>query len=243
MAIKKVVEILLHILFPNKCMICRSPIAYDGRICDTCFKTAPFIDNENCLLCNHSDCICNIKRNHFERLISSFYYEPNFNQAIIDFKFRNVKINGKKLAFYMALNIAYLDIDLIIPAPLYKKDQHVRGFNQSYVLAKWVSFYSKIPLASDVLIKHKQTDKQHDLSAIKRRKNLKDAFKICNPQLVKGKTILLVDDVYTTGSTMRECSRMLKINGAKSIICLTAAKTKPKTHTQSKTDDYFFPKA
>lgn len=228
-----VVDMLLHILFPNKCIICRKPIVYNGRMCSDCFETAPFIESEDCLLCNRSVCICNRKRNHFDRLISTFYYEQNFNHAIIDLKFNNVRVNGKKLAFYMAQSIVGIEADVIIPAPLHEKDQRVRGFNQSYLLAKWVSYYSSIPLARDVLIKHKQTNKQHNLNATQRRRNLKGAFMINNPQLVKDKTILLVDDVYTTGSTMRECSRVLKINGAKSIICLSAAKTKAKNHHQN----------
>lgn len=111
---------------------------------------------------------------------------------------------------------------VLIPVPLHRKKFNERGYNQSEELAKELAKILKIPVVSDALIKTKETKPQMTLKKEEREKNLENAFKIKNPELFQSKKIFLVDDVYTTGSTMQECAQILKTNGAKSVwgICI-----------------------
>jgi ComF family protein len=106
---------------------------------------------------------------------------------------------------------------VLIPIPLDKKKLKTRGYNQSEELAKELSKVVKIPVISDCLIKMKFTKPQMELKKEEREKNLENAFQIKNPAELAGKKVFLVDDVYTTGSTMQECAKILKESDAKSI--------------------------
>lgn len=106
---------------------------------------------------------------------------------------------------------------ILIPVPLDKKKIKFRGYNQAEELAKEIAEIIKIPAVSDNLIKIKSTKAQMELKKEEREKNLSDAFAIKNPELISGKKIFLVDDVYTTGSTMEECAKVLRQAGAKQV--------------------------
>jgi len=109
------------------------------------------------------------------------------------------------------------DNGILVPVPLDKKKMKIRGYNQSEELAKELSKVLQIPMISNNLIKVKNTKPQMELSKEEREKNLENAFAIKNPEKFSGKKIFLVDDVYTTGSTMQQCAKVLKENGAKNI--------------------------
>jgi competence protein ComFC len=112
---------------------------------------------------------------------------------------------------------------VLIPIPLDKNKLKLRGYNQSEELAKELSKILKVPVMSDNLIKIKPTKSQMELSKQERENNLKNAFAIKNPEEISGKKVFLVDDVYTTGSTMSECAKVLRHSGkAKSVwgICI-----------------------
>jgi len=106
---------------------------------------------------------------------------------------------------------------LLIPVPLAKRRIRWRGFNQAEEIAKNLAEYLEIPLINDVLIKTKETLPQIDLAEEARKENIKGAFLIKNEEKIKGKKILLIDDVYTTGSTLEESSRILKKAGAREV--------------------------
>jgi len=111
---------------------------------------------------------------------------------------------------------------VLVPVPLHFKKMRERGYNQSEELAKELSKILQIPVISNNLIKIKSTKAQAESTKLEREKNLQGAFKIKNPAEFSGKKIFLVDDVYTTGSTMQDCAKILKENGAKSVwgICI-----------------------
>ena len=113
---------------------------------------------------------------------------------------------------------------VLIPIPMEKKKQKDRGYNQAEELVKELSKVIKVPVVSDNLIKTKPTLPQIKLSAKDREENLKGAFKIKNPTELADKKIFLVDDVYTTGSTMEECSRVLRDAGAKQVWGIAVAR-------------------
>ena len=113
---------------------------------------------------------------------------------------------------------------LLAPIPLSKSRERWRGFNQATLLANELSRFLKIPLLNNNLIKIKKTQPQVELKREQREENIKGAFKLKNPQKVRGKRIFLVDDVFTTGSTMEECARVLKKAGGKEVWGIVVAR-------------------
>ncbi|GAI10987.1 unnamed protein product, partial [marine sediment metagenome] len=116
-------------------------------------------------------------------------------------------------------------IDLIIPVPLHKNDLRKRGFNQSILLGRVIGNYFSIPVGKKVLIKEKLTPFQVNLSKKEREKNILRAFSVEKPEEIKGKNILILDDVFTTGATVEECTKELMKARAKNIFVLTLART------------------
>ncbi len=218
-------DYLLHFVFPNTCLFCRTPIVYESIMCDNCAKHAPFINSTSCTVCEKEECSC---EHTFSKLICPFYYEMGCDNAVRDLKFHHNRLNARKLAIYLAQAVLKngVKIDIILPIPLYPKDYRQRGYNQSELLAKHVSNHLQIPMKHDVLLKVKKTLKQHDLNMEERKNNLNDAFLVKQPELIKDKTVLLVDDVFTTGMTMETCSKILINNGAQQVIGLAVAKTR-----------------
>ena len=115
--------------------------------------------------------------------------------------------------------------DLIVPVPLHPKRLRWRGFNQSLLLARQVSRLYEVPVDAFVLCRDRETAPQTQLTEDERRKNVRGAFAVRPVKSLKGKSLLLVDDVYTSGATVNECSRVLIRGGAKEVYVLTLART------------------
>jgi len=113
---------------------------------------------------------------------------------------------------------------LTIPVPLHRRRLKTRGFNQSLLLARVISSDLGTRLDYRSFIRRRHTRAQTGLSKEERRKNVKDAFSVMNPEIIEDKEILLVDDVFTTGHTLNECAKTLKKSGARAVICLTLAR-------------------
>lgn len=117
------------------------------------------------------------------------------------------------------------DYSLIIPVPLHSKRLRERGFNQSLILAREISKKFLIPLDFLTLRRHMYTDAQINLGRKDREANVKGVFSVRDSEKIQGQRIILVDDVYTSGSTARECTRILMRNNAESVAILTLART------------------
>jgi len=147
------------------------------------------------------------------KLIYQFKYQPylkDLAKTLASILIEHFVISGKNTD-------EIWENSVLIPVPLDKKKLKIRGYNQSEELAKELSNILQIPVISDVLIKIKSTKPQMELSKEQREKNLEGVFEIKNPEKFSGKKIFLVDDVYTTGSTMQECAKTLKENGIKTV--------------------------
>ncbi|GAX62065.1 amidophosphoribosyltransferase [Candidatus Scalindua japonica] len=117
------------------------------------------------------------------------------------------------------------EIDLIVPVPLHWKKKQERGFNQSELMAKEISKKLSIPISINNLHRVKNTLSQTQLSRSQRQKNVKDAFKIKNPEIFIKKNVLLVDDVLTTGITASECAKSLKNTGTSKVFLIALARS------------------
>lgn len=227
---KDVSVFVSSMFFPNRCIFCDEPIDPFEIICKQCSETVPFIRGELCTHCGaaKTDCNCNKKKSYYyDKVAASLYYEGNVKSCIHRFKFKDERRIAKSLARLMAqtLNNSFPDtsFDCITYIPMFKSKERKRGFNQSRLLASEISKLCNIPFADNMLIKLYDTDCQHDCSGLERTGNLIGAFDVNRKYNIADKTVLLIDDVKTSGATLNECGKMLYLNDVKSVICLTAA--------------------
>ncbi len=232
-------------LYPEDitCDACGGELSSDTRyrLCADCMEKLPFVkDKHKCLVCgvplvdesNYCN-RCQYKKSEFVKNRSPLVYEGLATKMVFSLKFGKKKYIAKTLGALMAdeyLKCGF-DSEIVVPVPMSEKEENARGFNQSYLLAVEIATRLKLPML-DALKKVKDTSAQKQLLGKEREENLKDAFK-CVYDEVKGRKILLVDDVFTTGTTANECSRALLKAKAREVSVLTACVTKLKMPVES----------
>ena len=122
------------------------------------------------------------------------------------------------------------NIDLILSVPISRERYLERGYNQSALIAKQIALCLNIPYKNFILIKKKNNKKQSTLSISNRKRNVQGVYSVWQKEKIRGKNVLLIDDILTTGATLNECSRILKENGAKRVIVGVIAKAKIRNH-------------
>ena len=167
---------------------------------------------------------------YFEKHIYIFKYEGEIRNLILSYKFKDKSYLYKLFSEIILKNEKIFGIlekyDIIIPVPIHKKRKKQRGYNQSELIANDLATNIKdLKCENNILIKQKNTLPQSSLNKNQRKNNLKDAYKVINQEKIINKKIILFDDIYTTGSTAKECSKILKASGAKEILVLTISKT------------------
>lgn len=218
---------LLDLLFPKLCFGCQREGSY---LCPDCLATLEIMESCFCLCQKPSRIPWPGKcRNCQSSALDGIYFSVSYENALIKKLIRRLKYEpyAKELSQPLALLIIThfnliqkhfnQDEYALVAVPLTKSKLKKRGFNQSEEIAKILSKSTKIPLISDCLTKEKKTSSQMELSREERLKNIKGSFSVKNAVKIKSKKILLVDDVFTTGSTMQECARILKQAGAKKV--------------------------
>ena len=230
---KKFIDKLLEILYPSdiKCLDCGKDINKGENFCIKCKKNLPFNNGNICKKCGtvlekSGVCIRCAKRLNFKIARSPFVYDGIIKRLIHSFKYDNAKFLFKPLAKYMAncYKENNMKADVIVAIPLYKARFKKRGYNQAEKLAEEMSKIINLPLIS-ALERIKDTPSQTNLDFKERQRNIEGAF-IVKDKSFEGKNVLLIDDVYTSGATMKEASKVLKQNGAKDIYIITLAHTK-----------------
>ena len=166
---------------------------------------------------------------YFDRTFTAGYYEDVLKEAIHQFKFQQKTRLGKHLAQLLVAQIPMsLDMshyDIILPVPLHKTRQRQRGYNQSAILAKYVARHYQRKLMLNNLIRIRDTSAQSLVKGRRERKNnVKNAFHVKFPSLIHHRHVVLIDDVFTTGATVNECSKVLKKAGARSVLVLTLSR-------------------
>jgi len=199
---------LLDLVFPPRCEVCRK--SSREPLCTECFSQIDFM------------------KPHLG-IYSVSVYEGVLRDALHRFKFNGRRSLADPLGILLVKYLSRTpslkmdEIDCLVPVPLYRGRQRNRGFNQSELLARVVSRYYEIPVVT-ALERVKNTHPQFDLPREARFENLKGAFKVSDPKAVYNRRLLLLDDIYTTGSTIAECSRALKIAGARRVEVLTLSR-------------------
>jgi ComF family protein len=232
---------LLDVMLPTRCSYCNSSVG-DSKIpffCSSCWSDFAVLAGPLCPQCgrqfespetltNSPAHRCRECRDHaplFDQALSVGYFEGPLREAIHQFKYRPCKSLGRPIADWMAARLFPPDsIDLVLPVPLHRTRLRERGFNQAVLIAARLAEHFSLPLCYDNLIRLRSTRPQVELSGEERKKNVSGAFGLVRADDVAGRSILLVDDVFTTGATMNECSRVLKKEGALRVFALTAAR-------------------
>jgi len=237
---------LTQIIYPPRCVICgdflwRAPFdAGDSpnSICRECTSDFSPIDAPFCTICgmpfvsdeieNHPCEDCLRTKPSFQSAYAPYRYEGPVLEAVLRLKYSQKTFVadslGPLLAEFVKTHFMSLGPFLTMPVPLHPKRLRERGFNQSLLLARHVAASLNGELDFLSLIRTKHTTSQTTLSKRERRKNVQNAFFLRNPDVVKKKNILLVDDVATTGNTLNECAKVLTLGGAEAVFCVTLAK-------------------
>ena len=217
-------DIIIDLVYPNVCIFCNE-LKTGGKdsICDACWNALPAFPVEQNILREIKEKLATLV--YLSNLRSMWEFEDNVQIIIHRLKYKHKTSVAAKISQYMSNLIEFdKDIDLLIPVPLHKKRRRERGYNQSTLICKAISKIKGIPTNEISLQRIKNTKSQTKLNINERKKNVADAFRVVNRSEIENKTILLVDDVITTGSTINACAQQLKNNGAKEIYAISAAK-------------------
>ena len=209
-------DFILDFLFPKKCVGCGEEGSY---FCEKCCNEIDFCQ----------PVLVRMKAGPLEGVVAAGKYQGTLKEAIHIFKYEKVKDLADSLSEILAKVLRNKNIDFLqeysfIPVPLFSKKEKERGFNQSELLGERLAEKSKIKLSLDVLLKSKDTPAQMGLKKKVREKNLFGAFTIKDRREVRGKNIVLLDDVMTTGATLYECAKVLRRAGAKKVFGLILAR-------------------
>lgn len=230
----------LDLIYPRYCVICfKNIIDLDlWYLCGECREKIEVIGNDVCLKCGMpqgafigklKECsYCHRKNFSFREVVVCAKYTGIMEELIKKFKFSKYKFLatnlGKLLAERLKEREFISSVDYIVPVPLHHSDLRERNFNQSDLIARVISKELNIPCRSDILIKFRKTKKQVGLGYEERKTNLNGAFQVVSNEVVKTKNILVVDDVFTTGSTVQEITRTLHKAGAKKVYVAVLAR-------------------
>lgn len=221
---------IANMIFTKRCPFCGEVILPYNMTCKICPENLPEIKGDICVKCGmpKENCLCSREVREYDGICSPFYYRDKVSDALQRYKFYNERYICDFFAKAMAERIKSCLPDqtfhMIVPVPLYHKKLKLRGYNQSMLLAEEIGRYINVPACS-VLTKDFDTAPQHLTDAAKREGNVAGVFSVKDPQKIVGKTILLCDDIKTTGYTLSECAKVLKLWGAEKVYCVCAAIT------------------
>lgn len=237
----KFLSFLSDFLFPRRCPLCDRPLSKEeGLVCPSCKSLLSPLPPPYCTKCgrslpNTNENYCEICKKHhfsFDRGFSLWEYNRAVRKSLHYFKYKGRKEYAKFYAKELFLSFPFLfdklRIKALIPVPIHKKRYEERGYNQALALAEELSLLSGLPVLSEFLIRTKNTLPQNKLSESERKKNLEAAFSIntSSPHYFSPiEAVLLIDDIYTTGSTADTCSLLLKEAGILHVyvLCLSSS--------------------
>ena len=204
-------ERVLRWFFPRRCALCGTVVALDEPLCPECQKVRP-IARPKCLLCGRSkkDCTCKGKHHEYAGVTAPFVYRDSLVAAIHNLKFYDFPMladyMGDCMAAAVRVDFADVAFDYVAAVPLGRRRRRKRGYNQA-----------------ELLEKVRNNPAQRKQNARSRRVNVYGAYVVIDDSALWDKTVLLIDDVKTTGATLNECAKMLRMHGAKAVYAATVA--------------------
>ena len=229
----------IDLLLPPQCLGCGTGVDRVGALCAPCWRQVTFIGPPFCAVCGYrfeydagegALCgACSREPPPFDRARAAIAYEGVGRELVLAFKLSDRTYAAPALAEWMARAGAELiaTSDLIVPVPLHRRRLFLRRYNQAALLAQALSRLSGKPARCDLLVQTQRTPPQTRLGASARRRNVRGAFRLRQGREgeVGGRSVLLIDDVLTTGATAAACAQALKAAGADQIAVLTLART------------------
>ncbi len=228
------IQTFLDIIYPVRCPVCGEIVLPKGkRICTACKERLPYIGEPGCMRCSKpleheeqeycSD--CERKSYHYDRGYAVWVYNEDMRHSIADFKYHSKKENAKFYIHEMLCRygdkIGALSVDAVIPVPVHRSKYRERGYNQAEILAKGIGRELELPVFPKLLTRTKKTMPQKKLSDKERLQNLSEAFRYNERYALQPiRKVLLVDDIYTTGSTIEACTNVLKSKGVEEVYFL-----------------------
>ena len=229
-------ETAITFLYPAECRVCEEFLGATSipYICNDCWKDIQFLEPPWCDICGTPgiDGLCDecaTTPPRYGKLRSIAFYQTTLQQAIHFFKFEKKKVLARYLTqllnAHIPLDCPIAEYDLILPVPIHKKRLRERGFNQATLLANGIAKAEGVPILTNTLVRKRHTVAQSSLDREARQQNLTGAFEIQNPETIRGKRLLIFDDVFTTGATIREAVSELWTADPAEIDVLTLART------------------
>jgi len=243
-----VVESLFPTLFPSDCRLCCSPLVNISRlpVCQACLADVRPISGNICSVCGErvfspyalgsSENRCGLCRRldpPFVQAVAYGSYDGGLRELIHLLKYEQVRPAAVVLGRMLAEAVSGMESGsrplVVVPVPLHARKLRQRGFNQSQLIARQAvklgAGSGRLVLRSRVLERQRETQSQIGLTRHQRRENLRGAFAVSRPEEMAGREVLLVDDVFTTGTTVSECARVLRRAGASKVFVATVART------------------
>ena len=215
--IQYLIESLTDVIFPNVCGICGK--LDEKSLCKKCEMKLQKLKNIN---------FQDFRDQNYNELISIFSYEGIIRSNILNYKFKDKAYMAKTFAKFITNEKNVFEkiktYDTIIPVPISKERMKQRGYNQSLIIAKELNKYLNLELVNNSLIKTKNVVEQSSLNKEERQKNIINAYELKNRQILENKKVLIIDDIYTTGSTVNECAKMIRLAKPEKIGVLAFAK-------------------
>ncbi|MGN0376506.1 MAG: ComF family protein [Suilimivivens sp.] len=233
-AVKKVIETSLDLIFPRRCAVCDEPVGRIGKgVCRNCESEIIYIKAPFCMKCGKQlkreegefcgDCM---RKKHLYIQGTALYEYGSMADSIFRFKYAGRQeyalFYGKELYEKRGRWLLMVKPDALIPVPVHASRKRMRGYNQSELLARELSRWSGIPVNTGLIMRERKTQPQKNLTQAERQNNLKRAFKICQND-VKLKTIVIIDDIYTTGSTIDAMTEVLFAAGIQKVYYMALA--------------------
>jgi len=218
MKAKNIFSALVDLIFPPRCVFCGTVVPPSTLVCEKCGREITCINVVKCIeLPSVGKTVpCAVP----------YSYEGTIRQSIINFKFYGQTqfrgLYSEKMAEHMKISFSDYHFDAITSVPISAKRRKLRGYNQSELIARSTGKYLNLPY-HEYLIKTEDNKEQHKLSEIQRQRNVKGVYKPKRESQIVGKNILLVDDIVTTGATLRECATVLFQSGASGVACAAIA--------------------
>ena len=234
MFLKVLASNFFDLIFPKNCLSCNSRLKEnEDIICKNCENSLEFLTKNICEICgkpleNNICGLCSNTDHFFDKARSVFPFEQTLRNIIHNLKYEEMtkvgKYLGKFASEYLMKYKPFENVDFITPVPLHKVKKRIRGFNQAEYISRKIATEMKWNHIPDLVLRKRFTDSQTRLSAEGRQKNVSNAFLLNKKYDVKNKNILLIDDVFTTGSTVNSISKHLKDNGVNKVFVLTVAR-------------------
>ena len=234
--LRDIFETAIVFLYPAKCRVCEEFLGVTSMpyICANCWQNMQFLEPPWCDICGTPEVnglcdACAVSPPRYGKLRSIAFYHTTLQQAIHLFKFEKKRVFAHPLVQLINTHIpSDCDItayDFVLPIPIHRKRLRERGFNQATLLADGIAKAEDIPVLVDTLVRKRHTVAQSSLDSAARQQNIVGAFEVRNPDIISGKRLLVIDDVFTTGATIREAVSELWTVDPAEIDVLTLART------------------